>query len=458
MRDDRKLLREVENLPQEARAALEKARIAKAVRDLGYEPFEGNSLLAYEASKARFQMIQELREKYWNRYRRSASDLKRKGQWFWLAHRKFSPLELLVSIELQLEPFEEESTETQIAANSRIRILTELHEMDPPPTVRGKRLSSWRRYAIIFKLAKQGADFWLNVQDFTPARLYETQALKWKAADLAPFHVDSAIEQEATEAYARLMDELYAIYDQYEQRELRILATRQLPDLKRKGAEFWYVRRDFTAIELLVSQKHQLEPFAGDSAEICAASKARARILHELRDFWNEPPFYDLVDKHQQYGLIFSNLTKKDASFWHPYRNFTGKELLISQDLEIEPFLSESPLTRTAEKARARILTELYELRWVQHQYQREYETIVSDLRNQKADFWYAHQEFTALELLEVWHPDARPNSAPRRIDRLQRMLPTLADIIKVIAASALFTFFIGLFILCLLNFFASLI
>lgn len=399
--DDRELLRDLEKMPQEARAALEKARVANAERRLGLPPFDGESPLIEKAAKARLEAVQQLQSLYPIKYRRAAPDLKQKGLGFWLAHQTFSPLQLLVSVELGLEPFEEASPNADAASLIRIQRMTELHEMESLPAVQGQPLSAWRARAILSSLSKQEAEFWLKVPDLTAERLYETHALERTPADLAPFDVASPIEHEAAEAYARLMDELHT------------LPTNRLKELERKGAEFWHARRDYTAEELLVSLEKNLAPFAGDSEEARAASKTRARLtaemrsLNESRRYLNSPPY-----------KIPSGLNQKDAAFWYAHRDHTAKEFLISQALDLEPFQSVSPMTQTAERARVRIFTELYDLRWAERQITRRYHKIVSVLKTKEADFWYAHQDFTALEMLELHFPEEEleDDSAPRAL------------------------------------------
>ena len=399
--DDRELLRDLEKMPLEARAALEKARLAKAERRLGLAPFDGDSPLNEKAAKARLETVQELQTGYPIKYRRVVSDLKQKGLGFWLAHQTFSPLELLVSMELGLEPFEEAPPNADAASLIRIRLLTELHEMESPPAVQGQPLPSWRRRAILSNLAKQGAEFWLKAQDFTAEQLYETHALERAPADLVPFDVVSPIEHEAAEAYARLMDELHA------------LPAGRLTELERKGADFWHAHRDFTGEELLVSLKENLAPFAGDSEETRAASKARVRFVAEMRNLKESQRYLN-----PSLYRTLSSLKQKDAAFWYAHRDYTAKELLVLQSLDLEPFESVSPATQTAARARARIFTELYDLRWAERQITRRYHKIATVLKTKEADFWYAHQDFTALELLELHFPEAEPadNSAPRTL------------------------------------------
>ncbi len=413
--DDRELLRDLEKMPLEARAALEKARLAKAERRFGLAPLGGDSPFIEKAAKARLEAVQKLQAGYPVRYRRVASDLKRKGLGFWLAHQTFSPLELLVSMELGLEPFEEASPNADAASAIRIRLMTELHEMASLPAVQGQPLSPWRRRAILSSLAKQGAEFWLKAQDFTAERLYETHALERRPADLVPFDVVSPIEHKAAEAYARLMD------------DLEPLSADRLAELERKGAEFWHAHRDFTAEELLVSLEENLAPLAGDTEETRAASKARVRFVAEMRNLKQNPRYLGKKSPYYLgplYRFAFS-LKKKDAAFWHAHQNFTAKELLVSQSLDLEPFQSASPVTQTAAKARARIFTELYDLRWADRQIARRYQKIAKALKEKEADFWYAHQDFTALELLELHFPETeladKPASRPLRMPWLKK-------------------------------------
>ncbi len=415
--DDRELLRDVEKMPLEARAALEKTRVAKAERRLGLAPFDGDSPLIEKAAKARLEAAKELQKvRYPARYRRAASDLKQKGAGFWAAHQTLSPLEALVSMELGLEPFEAESPDADAASAVRIRFMTELHEMDSLPAVQGRHLSSWRRRAILSSLAKQEADFWLKVQDRTAARLYKTHALETPPADLVPFDVVSRVEHEAAEAYARLMDELHALPTS-RLMELERIDTFMLqrsggalyPDtLLNKGAEFWYAHRDFTAEELIASVEENLTPFLGDTEETRAASKARARLIAEMRDLKGREGYLGTP----LYRSAF-NLKQKEAAFWYAHRDFNAKELIVSQFLDIKPFQSVSPAAQTASKARARIFAELYDLRWAEHQITGRYQQIVTALKTKEADFWYAHQDFTALELLELHFPEAEQKDRP---------------------------------------------
>ena len=143
----------------------------------------------------------------------------------------------------------------------------------------------------------------------------------------------------------------------------------------------------------------------GGDPVVKAARETRYRILNDL--YKRRAHYVDQSDEFKWRNIV-KTLKDGDEAFWFAQRGLSAERAYVSQAFDLKPIVGEIPLYEEARQARDRIFWELMELKLdVLYYDPRAYKKVVDDLENRDAEFWYAHKEFSAQELIGFVHADA---------------------------------------------------
>ena len=140
LRDDDRILRDIENIPEQRRR---EGLMAILEQDLGLDPLSGDSAIVDAARETRCRILEELSIDWEQKYARREAvlkhnpkavlkppglldTLKRKDAQFWFQHRDSAPEEAFLSELFELEPIEGDSPLMADARLARYRVLWEL--------------------------------------------------------------------------------------------------------------------------------------------------------------------------------------------------------------------------------------------------------------------------------------------------------------------------------------------
>ncbi len=242
MRDDDRIMRDVEKIPEQTHR---KGRVAILERKLGLVPLSGYASIVGAARETRYRIMGELSAEWNRRYaNRSAvmkpgllDALKRKDAEFWFQHRDSTPEQAFLSELFELKPFAGDSPLTADARLARYRIMGELS-------------AEWRRkYAkrsavmkpgLLRDLARKEAEFWFQHRDSTPEQAFLSELF-----ELKPIAGDSPLMADARSARYRLLSELFKLRLKAEAVQMAGKA------LSQKSPQFWYEHMNFSADELI---------------------------------------------------------------------------------------------------------------------------------------------------------------------------------------------------------------
>ena len=418
------ILRDVEQLPTQARAQLAKKRLADEERRLGLKPFIGDSEQVFQAAKLRIALIGQLlprrrsqapEHQRW-RYDRLDSEFRRQGAGFWVERLGIVVAGIVSLHETRfLAPFEVDSPESRAAARTYIRFRDELHY------IRFRDKLHTNTYDFVKDRAgldRKPPEFWSRAKEYTTRQILVLGLL-----GVDPFPVDLPEYRAAEKKRAQVLADLWGI---------DLNKKKIIDSLRQKDPVFWVRAKEFTTKQIYVLGLLSVDPFPGDLPEYITAEKARVEVLEEL---WNN----NRIKKNKK---TVDPLVQKDPEFWIERQDRTALEIYVPCAVGVVPFSNDTPMSISADKARSRILAQLYEQRWTHKRYRRDYKKIVEDLQKRQADFWYAHKDFSLEEILELWHPDAKPDSVTNMQYALRALVATIALSIAVsLILSALVNF-----------------
>ena len=153
-----------------------------------------------------------------------------------------------------------------------------------------------------------------------------------------------------------------------------------------------------------LENKLDLKAMAGDDPVVKAARKTRYRILNDLHE--RRARYID-QSYESEWNKIVEKLKDGDEAFWFAQRGLSAEQAYVSQAFNLKPIVGEIPLYAEAREARYRIFWELMALKLdVLYYDPTAYKRVVADLENRDAEFWYAHKEFSAQELIDFIHAD----------------------------------------------------
>lgn len=241
--------------------------------------------------------------------------------------------------------------------------------------------------------------------ELTLARIHQRE----RDFGLAPFQGGASETLAASQARLRVLNELRCNWERGFKGGRAWRYPKLTALLKQKPLGFWNERQEMSASEIAADIEHELTPFQVDLRKSDAAAAARTylRIMDEAHAL---PP-----KRLNRLMSCLPHLESKKAEFWLRRQEFTAVETLACEKLELPRFAGDSPMSLAAEKTRARILYEMHEKTWFKSAYFGGYRSIVSELKEKDAAFWFAHQEFDAAELLELRFTQARKRAAKRK-------------------------------------------
>ena len=354
MRDDSKILRDIEKIPEQAHR---EGRMTIREQELGLVPLSGEPAVVGAVRKTRIRIMEELSANWKQMYADLAAvmkpgllgDLKRKDARFWFQHRDSTPEEALLSELFELEPIEGDSPLTADARKTRYRIMRELS---------ANREQMYAYQAAVMKpdlldaLKRKGAEFWLQHRDSTPEEALLSELREGRMAileqelDLAPLSGEPAIAASARETRCRIMGELSADWRRTYAYRAAVMKPNLLGALKKKEAEFWFQHRNSTPKEAFLSELFELEPIEGDSPLMADARSARYRLLWDaLHLRLKEVKKASATDaasrlklermkrkadkeNHEAVKMTAQILSQQSAQFWYEHMNFSADELI----------------------------------------------------------------------------------------------------------------------------------
>lgn len=167
MRDDDRIIRDVENIPERAHR---EGRMAIQERELELVPLSGEPSIVSAAREARARIMGELCPDWKMKYAGRSSvmkpgllfALKRKDAQFWFQHREYTPEEVFLSELFELEPIAGDSPLMADARLARYRLLWELLEL---------RLKPEAVQMAAQALSEESPQFWYEHMNFSAAEL-----------------------------------------------------------------------------------------------------------------------------------------------------------------------------------------------------------------------------------------------------------------------------------------------
>ena len=240
--------------------------------------------------------------------------------------------------------------------------------------------------------------------ELTLARIHQRE----RDFDLTPFQGGASETLAASQKRLRVLKEFRDNWQRYFKGGLAWRYLKLTALLKQKPLGFWNERQEMSASEIAADIEHELAPFQVDLRKSDGdAARTYLRIMDEAHAL---PP-----KRLNRLMSCLPHLESKKAEFWLRRQEFTAVETLACEKLELPRFAGDSPMSLAAEKTRARILYEMHEKTWFKSAYFGGYRSIVSELKEKDAAFWFAHQEFNAAELLELRFTQARKRAAKRK-------------------------------------------
>ena len=148
-----------------------------------------------------------------------------------------------------------------------------------------------------------------------------------------------------------------------------------------------------------------LKAMDGDDPVVKAAREMRYRVLNDLHE---RRAHYVDQSYESDWSRVVEKLKEADEAFWFAQRGLSGEQIYVSQAFDLKPIVGETPLYAEAREARDRIFWELMELKLdVLYYDPTARKKVIADLENRDVQFWYAHKEFSAQELIDFVHADA---------------------------------------------------
>ena len=333
LRDDDRILRDIEKIPEQRRR---EGLMAIRERELGLASLSGDTAVVKAAREARCRVLEELTANWEQKYADRAAvmkpnlldALKRKDAAFWFQHRDSAPEEAFLSELFELEPIADDSPMTAEARQTRCRIMSEL-------SANSEQMYAYQegvmKPGLLDAFKRKDAAFWLQHRDSTPeeALLPELKegrmAIREQELHLAPLSGEAATFASARETRCRILEALSADWKQKYDNQAAVMKPGLLDAFKRKDAAFWFQHRDSAPEEAFLSELFELEPIEGDSPLMADARSARHRVLGELLGLQLKEKEAVNLEAAAMAGRI---LAQESPQFWYEHMSFSADELI----------------------------------------------------------------------------------------------------------------------------------